>query len=182
MPSSIVTPLRRFSARLALLLLLPTGFLAAQRIERPVLTVSAYTIDAEIDPATHHLQAKTTVTFTAPDNSDLINFGFHPALKISKITDDSGKLLTGERTADGSVRIQPNSPVSSGNPSHWTFEYDGVITGNEDGPIEGLKLAAIQEPITYLFYPSRWFPSTGYMTNRFTAQMHIRVPQGMRVF
>jgi aminopeptidase N len=65
---------------------------------------------------------------------------------------------------------------------HWTFEYEGMITGNEDGPVEGLKLAAIQEPITYLLYAARWFPSTGYMTNRFTAEMHIRVPQGMRVF
>ena len=127
-------PILRRIARLVSLSLCPfvplSLSLHAQRIERPTLTVSAYNIDAEIDPATHHLQAKTTVTFTAPDNSDLINFGFHPALKISKITDDSGKLLTGERTADGSVRIQPNSPVSSGNPSHWTFEYDGVITGN----------------------------------------------------
>jgi hypothetical protein len=182
MTSSPITLTRRFSSLLALLVLFPTGFLAAQRIERPTLTVSAYTIDAELDPTAHHIQAKVTVTFTAPDNSDLITFGFHPALKISKITDDSGKLLTGERTADGSVRIQPNSPVSSATPSHWTFEYEGVITGNDDGPIEGLKLAAIQEPITYLFYPARWFPSTGYLVNRFTAEMHIRVPQGMRVF
>ena len=182
MISSTIKSSLRYSTLVALLVLLPASFLAAQRIERPVLTVSAYTIDAEIDPAEHHLKAKVTVTFTAPDNSDLINFGFHPALKISKITDDSGKVLTGERTADGSVRIVPNSPVSSGTPAHWTFEYEGVITGNDDGPIEGLKLAAIQEPITYLFYPARWFPSTGYLTNRFTAQMHIRVPQGMRVF
>ena len=57
-----------------------------------------------------------------------------------------------------------------------------MITGNDDGPVEGLKLAAIQEPITYLLYPARWFPMTGYLTNRFTAEMHIRVPQGMRVF
>ena len=63
----------------------------------------------------------------------------------------------------------------------WTFAYDGPITGNEDGPVEGLKLAAIQEPISYLLYAARWFPVTGYLTDRFTAEMHIRVPQGMRV-
>ena len=56
------------------------------------------------------------------------------------------------------------------------------MTGSEDGPVEGLKLAAIQEPISYLLYAARWFPTTGYMTDRFTAEMHIRVPQGMRVF
>ncbi|MFP5236836.1 MAG: M1 family aminopeptidase [Acidobacteriota bacterium] len=153
----------------------------AQR-SRPQLDITAYSIDAEIDTATHQLTAKTQVTFTAPDNAEMVNFGFHPALKITKITDDAGKDLTGERTADGSVRITPNTPFTNGQPCHWTFEYNGIITGNEDGPIEGLKLAAIQEPITYLLYAARWFPTTGYTTDRYTMQLNLRVPQGMRVF
>ena len=153
----------------------------AQRPERAALNVSAYVIDAEIDTTAHHLKAKATVTFTAPENSEMVSFGFHPALKVNKITDDSGKVLTGERSADGTIRVTPASPLVAGEPAHWTFDYDGTITGNEDGPIEGLKLAAIQEPITYLLYAARWFPTTGYMTDRFTAELHIRVPQGMRV-
>ena len=156
--------------------------LAAQRPERPTLEITGYVIDAEIDPATHHLAAKATVTFTAPENSEMVSFGFHPALKVNKITDDSGKVLTGERSADGTIRVTPSSPFVPSQPTHWTFEYEGTITGNEDGPIEGLKLAAIQEPITYLLYPARWFPTTGYMTDRFTAEIHFRVPQGMKVF
>jgi hypothetical protein len=43
-------------------------------------------------------------------------------------------------------------------------------------------LAAIQEPITTLLYPARWFPTVGYTTNRFTMELHLRVPRGMRVF
>jgi len=156
--------------------------LAAQRVERPTLDITAYVIDAEIDTATHRLAAKTTVTFTAPANADIVSFGFHPALKVAKITDDHGKVLTGERSADGTIRVTPAAPIAQGATERWTFEYDGVITGNEDGPIEGLKLAAIQEPIAYLLYAARWFPTTGYMTDRFTAEIHIRVPQGMRVF
>jgi len=163
----------------ALIAVLPV---AAQRIERPALDISGYVIDAEIDTATHHLTAKAVVTFTAPDNSEQVSFGFHPALKVEKITDQDGKVLTGERLADGTIRVTPTAPITKGQVSHWTFEYDGIITGNEDGPVEGLKLAAIQEPITYLLYPARWFPMTGYLTDRFTAEMHIRVPQGMRVF
>ncbi len=62
--------------------------LAAQRTERPTLAVSGYVIDAELDPATHHLAAKATVTFTAPENAEVVSFGFHPALKVTKITDD----------------------------------------------------------------------------------------------
>jgi hypothetical protein len=163
----------------ALLMVSPLG---AQRIERPALNISGYVIDAEIDTATHHLAAKAVVSFTAPENAEVVSFGFHPALKVSKISDESGKVLTGERTADGSIRVTPLAPFVKGQVSHWTFEYEGAITGNEDGPVEGLKLAAIQEPITYLLYPARWFPTTGYLTDRFTAEMHIRVPQGMRVF
>jgi tetratricopeptide (TPR) repeat protein len=166
--------------------LLMAGLLAApllaQRIERQALSISAYVIDAEIDTATHHLAAKAVVSFTAPENTEVVSFGFHPALKVTKITDEAGKLLTGERTADGSIRVTPSGPFATGKASSWTFEYEGVITGNEDGPVEGLKLAAIQEPITYLLYPARWFPMTGYLTDRFKAEMHIRVPQGMRVF
>jgi aminopeptidase N len=156
--------------------------LAAQRPERPTLAISAYTIDAEIDTATHRLAAKAAVTFTAPDNAELVSFGFHPALKVTKITDQTGKVLTGERSADGTIRVTPASRIAQAVEEHWTFDYEGTITGSEDGPIEGLKLAAIQEPITYLLYAARWFPMTGYMTDRFKAQMHIRVPQGMRVF
>jgi aminopeptidase N len=155
---------------------------AAAQIARPALNITGYVIDAELDTATHHLTATAQVTFTAPANLDVVTFGFHPALKVTKITDDSGKQLEAERTADGSIRVTANTPFVDGQPAHWTFIYEGVITGNEDGPIEGLKLAAIQEPISYLLYSSRWFPFTGFMTDRFTAELHIRVPQGMRVF
>src|SRR5580692_1319643 len=155
---------------------------AAAQIARPALNITGYVIDAELDTATHHLTATAQVTFMAPANLDVVTFGFHPALKVTKITDDAGKLLDGERTADGSIRVTASAPFVAGQTAHWTFVYDGTITGNEDGPIEGLKLAAIQEPISYLLYASRWFPTTGYMTDRFTAEMHISVPQGMRVF
>jgi tetratricopeptide (TPR) repeat protein len=162
--------------------LLMAAPLAAQRADRSALKISGYVIDAEIDTSTHHLAAKTVVTFTAPENAEEVSFGFHPALKVTKISDEAGKVLTGERLADGTIRVTPAAPLAKGQAAHWTFEYEGVITGNEDGPVEGLKLAAIQEPITYLLYPARWFPMTGYLVDRFTAEIHIRVPQGMQVF
>jgi len=50
----------------ALLITAPVPPLGAQRAERPILTITGYVIDAELDPATHHLSAKAVVTFTAP--------------------------------------------------------------------------------------------------------------------
>jgi tetratricopeptide (TPR) repeat protein len=159
-----------------------TGSCFAQRAERPTLNITGYVIDAELDTDAHHIAAKTKVIFTAPDNAEVVSFGFHPALKVTKISDDAGKPLNGERSADGTIRVTPVSPIQNRQAQHWTFEYEGILTGNEDGPVEGLKLAAIQEPISFLLYSGRWFPTTGYMTDRFTAEMHIKVPQGMRVF
>jgi hypothetical protein len=154
----------------------------AQLPQRPSLEITGYVINAELEPTTHHLSATATVTFTAPANLDVVTFGFHPALKITKITDESGKVLDGERTADGSVRVTTNTPFAAGQPVHWTFTYEGILSGDENGPVEGMKLAQIQDPITYLLYPARWFPMTGYLTDRFSAELHIRVPEGMRVF
>lgn len=148
---------------------------------RSVFSIQGYKIDLELDPETHHLQATTVVTFTAPAGANKITFGFHPALKIIRITDDSGTVLTGARSTDGNIRIVPATAPVKGKPLHWTFQYEGTLTGAEDGPVEGLKLAAIGDPITYLLYPARWFPMTGYLTDRFTAQIHVRVPQGERV-
>ena len=159
-----------------------TVFSHAQRPERATLNITGYVIDAELDTDAHHITAKTQVIFTAPDNAEMVSFGFHPALKVTKISDENGKVLIGDRSADGTVRVTPASPIQNHKAQHWTFEYEGALTGNEDGPVEGLKLAAIEEPITYLLYAARWFPTTGYMTDRFTAEMHIKVPQGMRVF
>jgi hypothetical protein len=163
---------------LGLLAVLP---LCAQKPEHPALAIAGYVIDAELDPPTHHLAATVVVSFTAPETAEAVSFGFHPALKMTRISDENGKLLNGERTADGTIRVTPAVPFVNGLPVRWTFAYEGTITGS-DGPVEGLKLAAIQEPISYLLYAARWFPTTGYLTNRFTAEMHIRVPQGMQVF
>ena len=86
--------------------------LAAQRAERPALSITGYVIDAELEPATHHLTAKAVVTFTAPENLELVSFGFHPALKVTKISDENGKVLTGERSADGTIRVSPAAPFT----------------------------------------------------------------------
>ncbi len=156
--------------------------LLAQTYQQPTPNITGYVINAELLPSTHHLTATAVVTFTAPPNLDVITFGFHPALKITKITDQNGNLLNGERMADGSVRVVPAAPFVQGQAQSWTFQYGGTLTGAEDGPVPGLRLAAIEEPISYLLYPARWFPMTGYLTDRFTMEMHVSVPEGMRVF
>ena len=52
------------------------------------------------------------------------------------------------------------------------------LTGSEDSPVYGIKFAAIRPEYSFLLYPARWFPLSGYSTDRFAAEMRITVPMG----
>jgi len=172
---------RIFKLAMSLIGVLVLAPLHAQLPATTTPTIAAYVIDAELAPADHHLTATATVSFTVAENAAQVTFDFHPALKIPKVTDETGKLLDAQRAADGSLRVTPATALTIRQLTRWTFSYEGTITGSNDGPIAGMKTAAIQEPVSYLLYAARWFPTTGYLTHRFTAEMHIRVPRGMQV-
>jgi aminopeptidase N len=151
---------------------------------RPQLRVTAYVISADIDPVASTLTATAAVTFTALDDLNNPVFELNNGLTLSKVTDATGAVLTSERlTANSTVRFSPTQPVPKGTSTTWTFEYAGKLTGSDTSPVEGIKLAAIADPVSILLYPGRWFPMspTGLYTDRFTAQMKIRVPSDERV-
>jgi len=151
---------------------------------RPQLKVTGYVINAEIDPANNKLSATAQVTFTALEDLTAPTFELNNGLALSSVTDAAQKPLTAERlTPQNAVRFSLNTSIPKGTSTTWTFTYAGVLKGSETSPVEGLKVAAIENPISILLYPGRWFPmsQTGLYTDRFTAEMHIRVPSDQRV-
>ena len=94
-----------------------------------------------------------------------------------KLTDNTGAALNSERLASNStVHVTLPTPLAKAFQQHLPLHYSGTLTGSDTSPVEGIKLAAIADPISMLLYPGRWFPMTGLFTDRFTAEMHIRVP------
>lgn len=178
----------RFAGKPGLGLLLATAFawmspfgVAQNAAPKPTLDITAYTIDAEIRPGDHTLDATTQVTFTPLDNLPTAIFDLHGALRVDKVTDASGATLNGERGPNATLVVTPSAPLPKGQPVTWTFHYSGELQSGEGGPVEGLKLAYVGDPITYLLYAARWFPMTGYLTDRFTAEIHLKAPAGYRV-
>lgn len=149
--------------------------------QKPLINITGYTIDAQLSPADHNLAATARVTFTALDNSDTAVFELHGALKVEKVTDTSNKPLSGERGPNATVIVTPPTPLVKGRQYTYVFAYDGMLNDDSGSPVEGLKLAHVGEPISYLLYPGRWFPMVGFLTNRFTADIHVKVPPGYRV-
>jgi hypothetical protein len=175
-------PLRRLGAAAALLIAVTVSAVAAP--PRPQLRVTAYTISADIDPAASKLSATAAVTFTALEDLNSPAFELNNGLAISKIGDATGAALTFERiTSNSTARITLANPIPKGTSTTWTFEYAGALTGSDTSPVESIKFAAIADPISILLYPGAWFPMspTGLYTDRFTAQMKIRVPEGETV-
>jgi hypothetical protein len=149
---------------------------------RAQMQITGYVITATLEPTTNQLTARAAVTLTALDDLNTVTFELNNGLAITKLTDATGKVLTPERlTTTSTVRIPLNTPIAKGSSSTLNFEYGGVLLGSETSPVEGIKLAAVADPISILLYAGRWFPMTGLFTNRFTAEMHIRVPSDERV-
>ena len=174
------------NSRAAFSLAVITGILLGPRLadaqsQRPAINITAYNIDAELDPDAHTIKATAKVTFTALQPVDTAVFQLHSALKVDKVIDASNTVLSGERGTDATIRLTLPAPLAKGQTTTFTFEYGGVLSGSEESPVEGLKLASIGSPISYLLYPARWFPMTGYLTDRFTADIHVTVPMGYRV-
>jgi aminopeptidase N len=171
---------RALTHLLALLMLL--GSLPAWAAEKTRLRVDDYQIDAELTPHTHKISARAKVKFTALEDISAATFELHNGLRVTKVTDDAGKTLSAERiTQDFTVRVQLSKPLSKDSSTTLTFEYDGTLDTADDSPVQGLKLASINDETSYLLYAGRWFPVNAYGINRFTATMNITVPAHMVV-
>lgn len=148
--------------------------------QTPTINVTGYNIDATLNPATHMLTATTSVTFKPLQAVPVVEFQLHGALKVDKLTDASGATLNGQRGPNETVLVTPSSPLTVGQSYTWTFHYSGALEGS-GGPVPGLKLAYVGDPISYLLYGGAWFPMTGYQTDRYTADIAVHVPAGYKV-
>ena len=169
---------RDFTAYLVLLILLVS--LPAWAAEKTRLRVDDYQIDTELTPHTHKLSARAKVKFTALEDINAATFELNNGLQVSKVTDDAGKPVPAERISqDFTVRVQLSKPLSKGSSTTLTFEYDGTLDSGDNSPVQGLKLASINDDTSYLLYAGRWFPVSGYGLNRFTATISITIPAHM---
>src|SRR5437763_265986 len=161
-------PLRRACLYFGLLFSLVLSGLGA---EKSRVKAEDYVIDAEIVPRTHHLTARAKVKCTALDDTKFGTFELNNGLRVTRVADGNGRALTAERISqDNAVRVAFPNGMAKGSASTLTFEYEGTLSTADDSPVEGLKLAHIDEEFTYLLYPGRWFPVTNYGIDRFIGE------------
>src|SRR5215469_3869205 len=162
------------------LLLLGSTLAVAAPVEKPHLRVDDYQIDVELNPHSHSLQARAKVKFTALDDLSVATFELNNALRLTKVTDANNKPLSAERvTQDSTVRIPLTAGLSKDASTTLTFEYEGVLDSADESPVQGLKLACVDNDSSYLLYAGRWFPIYAYWMNRCAATISWTVPPRM---
>ena len=142
-----------------------------------------YEVAASLSPADQMLSARAKVDFQAEEVSRLVEVELHPNLTLNSVTGSDGKPLNFDRDSRNPliVRVSLAQPATAGAKVSLIFDYSGPLANEENSPISGVRLASINSDETYLLLPARWFPLTGYPTNRYTAVFNIEVPEGFLV-
>jgi len=176
--------LQRASSRVGLLclaVLMGSGPVLGQRVAS--IDVQHYVAQLRLTPATQNLEADVVVRFLSQeDGSRYVSFQLHNDLQLNEVTDEKGSPVQFSRSyEDFTVRLVFDEPLRAGQLRSLRFRYTGRLTGREESPVAGITFAALDEKLSYLMYPARWLPISGYTTDRFTMELRVTVPKGYKV-
>jgi tetratricopeptide (TPR) repeat protein len=155
--------------------LLFAGVAMAQTAATPGFNVTKYTINAQLYPATHILNASAKIDFMPHSSITELDFQLNSALRVQKVTDAAGQNVQFQQ--QGLIlHLDLSNPLTAEEASSVTVSYKGSLNSAQGSPIEGLQLAYVGPEGSYLLYPGRWFPVRSPGLDRFAATMRITVP------
>ena len=150
---------------------------------RAAIDVESYRVELLLEPAKQALSERVQVTFSpAEDRVQRVAFELHDALSVLAATAEDGQALqTNRRLGEHTVELLFPQPLERGKPVAVTFQISGRLAGDEESPVYGITFAAIRQDHAFLLYPARWFPVSGYTTDRYQMELTVRAPAGYRV-
>lgn len=80
-----------------------------------------------------------------------------------------------------SVRVDLGEQVAANAPVALRFNYTGILTSAQGGPLLTKRLSYIGDRDGYLMYAARWFPFNKYAADRATSDITISVPSGFQL-
>ena len=159
-----------------ILLLAATPSSVFGQLER--VDVESYTIEAELFPSAHLITSRVRIDFLPLTDLLTLTFELNRSLRVQRVLGAKGEPLGFRQDRGYQLNVDFLNPLPEGEASFLTIEYGGVLATAEGSPVENLKLAYIGPEGSYLLYPARWFPVSGYGVDRFSAEMRITVPTG----
>jgi len=182
-PMAFVRKFSRLSSLLlAISMLLPFAVFA-QDVTKETFLAEHYDVAATLDPAGQSLSAIAKVDFRATQVSSVVRVELHPNLNVKEIKGANGKAVNFERDNLNPLLLNINLPSAATANSlvTLTFSYTGPMANEDNSPVPGVRLASIYKDGAYLLLPARWFPLTGYPSNRYTGTFRLNVPDTFAV-
>ena len=142
-----------------------------------------YDVEVIVHPEDQTISAQAKVDFVAGQVAKTLLVELHPDLRVSSVKAAGGKSLTFGRDNNSPLLLSVELPdtATPGKQISLTFEYNGPVSSEEDSPTKGLRFASVDKTSAYLLLPARWFPLTGYPSNRYTGTFNIIVPSTFAV-
>ena len=169
--------------KLFFVFLLAASTANAQVNRSAAVNVEHYNINVDVNPRTQALSATVEMRITAVDDRVLtIPLDFNDALSVKEATDESGaRIGVTKGPNEFQVTVALPKPLAKNASTTLRFVYEGVLAGQEESPVYGIRFASIKNDYAFLMYPARWFPINGYTADRYTMNLKVTAPAGFRV-
>jgi hypothetical protein len=142
-----------------------------------------YEIRASLDALGQVINAQAKVDFVANEASRVVDVELNQNLRVNSINDSTGRPVSFERDDNTGLKmhITLDNAVPAGGRVTLQFDYNGPLSNRINDPSQPVRLAYIDKDGGYLLLPARWFPLTGFPSNRYTGVFQIEVPGTMTV-
>jgi Peptidase family M1 domain len=142
-----------------------------------------YEIRVSLDAVGQVMNAQAKVDFNASEPSRIVEVELNQNLRVNSVLDAAGKPVPYDRDDTTAQKLEITLPdtVPAGGNVALQFDYGGPLTSRINNPDQNVRLAYIGKEGGYLLLPARWFPLTGYPSNRYTGVFQIEVPGTMVV-
>ena len=142
-----------------------------------------YEVSAYLDTVAQGINAVAKVEFRAQEVSSNVRVELHENLEIREVKGADGKTLPFQRENENPmfVLVTLPTPVAAGQTVTLTFNYGGLLANEENSPVPNTRVASVNKDWSYLLLPARWFPLTGFPSNRYTATFKLNVPDNVAV-
>ena len=142
-----------------------------------------YDIRASLDAVGQVMNAQAKVDFTANDSARVVEVELNQNLRVNSVRDGAGRPVPYDRDENSALKLDITLPeqVPPGRTVTLQFDYSGPLSSRINDPAQGVRLSYIGKEGGYLLLPARWFPLTGFPSNRYTGTFQLEVPGTMTV-
>jgi hypothetical protein len=157
----------------------------SQDAEAPLVDVSRYLIQVEIEPDRSFLRGKAEVELLVLEETLSVPFDFSRNLSVVQVTDEQGTRfsLRGDDFSRDRIRIQSDQPLRAGVSKTFLFEFEGVLEREQYAflDVPSTQKAVIDREGARLLSEGFWYPSHRLATNAASFRVEVRVPLGFSV-